>query len=302
MTGVVPEAYRKRAFRSETIDGIAHHWVWAPGGIHRSRGARVANYAGFAGAAAARSLTLPRPDVVLVSSPSHRDDRGHRAPLGLDAGRNPPIAQGPCRQLRRLCHRRSGAGGHPAAPGCRVRVFSTAPRGRARADARTPVPLSLAARGSRHLAGVGGLGGLAGSGGNAVSAGGTLRALGDPERANGDRSHSRTGAARPHPRRPRSLRPPRDRECPRVRSRTASAHQGAPRHRRGSLRLPLPRRDRRGERSRPAARRGPLAARRHSDASRGRRRRQRARARSRKRSALRAKTGSRCFLPWTRTG
>jgi glycosyltransferase involved in cell wall biosynthesis len=69
MTGEVPLAYRKLGFRSETIEGIAHHWVWTPGGIHRSRGARVANYAAFASAAAARAATLPRPDVVLVSSP-----------------------------------------------------------------------------------------------------------------------------------------------------------------------------------------------------------------------------------------
>lgn len=51
------------------IEGIAHHWVWTPGGIHRSRGARAANYAGFAAAAGLRALVLPRPDVVLVSSP-----------------------------------------------------------------------------------------------------------------------------------------------------------------------------------------------------------------------------------------
>jgi glycosyltransferase involved in cell wall biosynthesis len=69
MTGSVPLFYRSRPFCSETIDGIAHHWVWTPGGIHRSRAARVSNYAGFATAAAARALTLPRPDVVLVSSP-----------------------------------------------------------------------------------------------------------------------------------------------------------------------------------------------------------------------------------------
>lgn len=69
MTGDVPPAYRKVAFRSETIEGITHHWVWTPGGIHRSRGARVANYAGFVSAAAARAAALPRPDVVLVSSP-----------------------------------------------------------------------------------------------------------------------------------------------------------------------------------------------------------------------------------------
>lgn len=69
MTGAVPSAYRSRPFSSEAIEGIAHHWVWTPGGIHRSRGARVANYAGFAVAAALRAVTLPRPDVVLVSSP-----------------------------------------------------------------------------------------------------------------------------------------------------------------------------------------------------------------------------------------
>ncbi len=69
MTGLVPAAYHSRPFSSESIEGIAHHWVWTPGGIHRSRGARVANYAGFAALAGARALTLPRPDVVLVSSP-----------------------------------------------------------------------------------------------------------------------------------------------------------------------------------------------------------------------------------------
>jgi glycosyltransferase involved in cell wall biosynthesis len=69
MTGDVPASYRKRPLCTETIEGIEHHWVWTPGGIHRSRASRVANYAGFAAAAALRSLALPRPDVVLVSSP-----------------------------------------------------------------------------------------------------------------------------------------------------------------------------------------------------------------------------------------
>jgi glycosyltransferase involved in cell wall biosynthesis len=69
MTGEVPEAYRRRPFRSETIEGIRHHWLWTPGGIHRSRLGRVANYAAFATAAALRAAALPRPDVVLVSSP-----------------------------------------------------------------------------------------------------------------------------------------------------------------------------------------------------------------------------------------
>jgi glycosyltransferase involved in cell wall biosynthesis len=69
MTGQVPAPYRHRPMNSETIEGIEHHWLWTPGGIHRSRASRVANYAGFATAAALRSLALPRPDVVLVSSP-----------------------------------------------------------------------------------------------------------------------------------------------------------------------------------------------------------------------------------------
>lgn len=69
MTGFIPPAYRKLAFRSETIEGIEHHWVWTPGGIHRSRNARVVNYVEFVAAAAARAGILPRPDVVLVSSP-----------------------------------------------------------------------------------------------------------------------------------------------------------------------------------------------------------------------------------------
>ncbi|MFL5960997.1 MAG: glycosyltransferase family 4 protein [Gaiellaceae bacterium] len=69
MTGKLPREYRRRPVCSEAIDGITHHWIWTPGGIHRSRGARAANYAAFASAAAARAVTLPRPDTVLVSSP-----------------------------------------------------------------------------------------------------------------------------------------------------------------------------------------------------------------------------------------
>lgn len=69
MTGVIPAAYRRHPVRTETIEGITHHWVWAPGGIHRSRLNRAANYAGFATAALIRAATLPRPDIVFVSSP-----------------------------------------------------------------------------------------------------------------------------------------------------------------------------------------------------------------------------------------
>ena len=69
MTGEVPAPYRRRPAMHEVIDAVDHHWVWTPGGIHRSRGRRIANYAEFATAAALRGLTLRRPDVVLVSSP-----------------------------------------------------------------------------------------------------------------------------------------------------------------------------------------------------------------------------------------
>jgi hypothetical protein len=69
MTGEIPPDYRRRPIRSEKIDGIDHHWVWTPGGIHRSRLARVANYAGFVTAAGLRAMAVPRPDVVFVSSP-----------------------------------------------------------------------------------------------------------------------------------------------------------------------------------------------------------------------------------------
>lgn len=69
MTGDVPEPYRGQLVAHETIHGVDHHWVWTPGGIHRSRIRRVANYGVFAAAAATRALALPRPDVVFVSSP-----------------------------------------------------------------------------------------------------------------------------------------------------------------------------------------------------------------------------------------
>lgn len=69
MTGAVPEAYSRKPYVREEIDGVMHHWVWASGRIHASKGRRALNYATFAAAAGARASSLPRPDVVLVSSP-----------------------------------------------------------------------------------------------------------------------------------------------------------------------------------------------------------------------------------------
>jgi glycosyltransferase involved in cell wall biosynthesis len=69
MTGEIPASYRRRLLRHEVLEGIDHHWVWAPGGIHRSRRRRAFNYAAFAVTSWLRALTLPRPDVVWLSSP-----------------------------------------------------------------------------------------------------------------------------------------------------------------------------------------------------------------------------------------
>jgi len=68
MSGEIPDRYR-HAYVDEVIEGIDHHWVWSPGGIHRGRIPRAANYLSFAVAAGLRALTLPRPDVVMISSP-----------------------------------------------------------------------------------------------------------------------------------------------------------------------------------------------------------------------------------------
>jgi len=69
MSGAIPAGYRRRPLTHEVIDGIDHHWVWTPGGIHRSRARRIANYAGFVAAAGLRAATLRPPDVVYISSP-----------------------------------------------------------------------------------------------------------------------------------------------------------------------------------------------------------------------------------------
>lgn len=69
MTGETPRRYAGRPYVHELLDGIDMHWVWASRKIHSSKLRRVSNYASFAAAALARAATLPRPDVVLVSSP-----------------------------------------------------------------------------------------------------------------------------------------------------------------------------------------------------------------------------------------
>jgi glycosyltransferase involved in cell wall biosynthesis len=69
MTGEIPAPYQGRLYTRETIEGIEHHWVRASRGIHASRQRRSLNYVTFALACGLRALTLPRPDVILASSP-----------------------------------------------------------------------------------------------------------------------------------------------------------------------------------------------------------------------------------------
>jgi glycosyltransferase involved in cell wall biosynthesis len=69
MTGEIPAPYARRLLKTEELEGIRHHWVWALPHIHRSRLRRALNYVSFSATATARALTLPRPDVILASSP-----------------------------------------------------------------------------------------------------------------------------------------------------------------------------------------------------------------------------------------
>jgi hypothetical protein len=69
LTGGVPDRYARRWRVRERIDGIDHHWVWASDEIHRSRAHRATNYVTFAASAALWGMSLPRPDVILASSP-----------------------------------------------------------------------------------------------------------------------------------------------------------------------------------------------------------------------------------------
>jgi glycosyltransferase involved in cell wall biosynthesis len=68
LTGSTPKRYA-RPYVREMIDGVRHHWTWGASNIHKSRARRALNYLTFATTASARSLTLPRPDVIWASSP-----------------------------------------------------------------------------------------------------------------------------------------------------------------------------------------------------------------------------------------
>lgn len=69
MTGEVPAPYSGRLLSQEVIDGIVHHWVWALPRIHASRRRRALNYLSFAATSTMRAASLPRPSIILASSP-----------------------------------------------------------------------------------------------------------------------------------------------------------------------------------------------------------------------------------------
>ena len=71
-TGVVPEEWRSRLRRMtyhETIHGVDVHRTWLWPLPNRKAHERIRNYASFFFSAALRGLTLPRPDVIIATSP-----------------------------------------------------------------------------------------------------------------------------------------------------------------------------------------------------------------------------------------
>ena len=71
-TGVVPDQWRPRLRRlvyREQVDGVSVYRTWLWPLPNRKAHERMRNYASFCISAALRGLTLPRPDVVIASSP-----------------------------------------------------------------------------------------------------------------------------------------------------------------------------------------------------------------------------------------
>ena len=71
-TGVVPEEWRPRLHRltyHETIDGVQvfRTWLWPL--PNRKAHERMRNYASFCISAALRGMTIPRPDIIIATSP-----------------------------------------------------------------------------------------------------------------------------------------------------------------------------------------------------------------------------------------
>ena len=71
-TGIVPPEWRARLRRltyCETVDGVIIYRTWLWPLPNRKAHERMRNYASFCVSAALRGLTLPKPDVIIASSP-----------------------------------------------------------------------------------------------------------------------------------------------------------------------------------------------------------------------------------------
>src|SRR5437763_1451389 len=71
-TGIVPPEWRSRLRRltyRDTAEGVNVYRTWLWPLPNRKAHERIRNYASFCASAALRGLTLPRPDVIIGSSP-----------------------------------------------------------------------------------------------------------------------------------------------------------------------------------------------------------------------------------------
>jgi colanic acid biosynthesis glycosyl transferase WcaI len=89
--GVIHPGYRKRLVRRQRLDGFHGSWVWIRTAPEKSTRDRLAFYGSYLAMATAWASLLPRPDVVLASSPplpvglaGALVARRHRVPFVLD--------------------------------------------------------------------------------------------------------------------------------------------------------------------------------------------------------------------------
>src|SRR5215207_679264 len=89
--GVVHPGYRGRPVIRKRLDGFHGHWLWVATKPEKTTRDRLAFYATYAGMAVAWGSSLPRPDVILASSPplpvaaaAAGLARRHRSPWVMD--------------------------------------------------------------------------------------------------------------------------------------------------------------------------------------------------------------------------
>ena len=89
--GVVRDGYRGRPVRRQRLDGFHGHWVWVRTRPEKTRRDRLLFYGSYLASATAWGSLLPRPDIVLASSPplpvalaGALLARRHRVPFVMD--------------------------------------------------------------------------------------------------------------------------------------------------------------------------------------------------------------------------